>query len=177
MKRAFALTIAALLTAGPALAQPGFGMGPGMMGYGFGQGYGPGMMGYGVGPGYGMGWMQPGRGRFMMNDANNDGLISAEEAASAADEVFTAMDADDDGLLTQEEYMAVRMGPQLGFNPARQQAMQEAKAARFGEMDSNKDGSVSKEEFLAAAKSHYEASDTDGDGKVTPWEHRGRNWN
>lgn len=166
MNRFLLVGMAALAFASPALAQtPGYGFGPGMMGYGFGPGYGMGRM------------MMPGRGRFTMIDADQDGSISAEEAASAADEVFTAMDADDDGLLTEEEYMAVRMGPQYGFNAARQQAMQEAKAARFGEMDGDSDGSVSKEEFLAAAQAHYAASDADGDGKVTPWEHRSRNWN
>ena len=167
MRRIVALGVAVLaasaLLAAPAQAQPHYGFGPG---YGFmsGNGYGPGMM-------------QPGRGRFTMIDTNDDGNISAEEAASAADEVFTAMDNDDDGLLTQEEYMSVRMGPQQGFNPARQAAMQEAKSARYGTMDANKDGSVSKEEFLGAAQSHYGSADGDADGKVSPWEYRRQNWN
>jgi hypothetical protein len=148
---------------GVALAQPqGFGMG----------------FGYGMGPGYGMGMMgQPGRGRSMMMDANDDGIVSAEEAASAADEVFTAMDADDDGALTKDEYMAVRMGPQLGYNSERQAAMQKAKEDRFDAMDTDANGSVSKEEFLNAAQAHHAGADADGDGKVTPWEHRRQNWN
>lgn len=180
MKRIFAFGTAALmasaLAGSPAFAQAGYGFGPG---YGMmpGYGYGPGMMmgrGYGYGPGM-MG--QPGRGRFTMIDANDDGIVSAEEAASAADEVFTAMDADDDGALTREEYMAVRMGPQLGYNPDRQAAMQKAKEDRFAAMDKDGNGSVSKEEFMAAAQAHHASADTDGDGKVSPWEHRGRNWN
>ena len=113
----------------------------------------------------------------MMMDANDDGIVSAEEAASAADEVFTAMDADDDGALTKDEYMAVRMGPQLGYNSERQAAMQKAKEERFAAMDTDANGSVSKEEFLNAAQAHHAAADTDGDGKVTPWEHRRQNWN
>jgi len=127
----------------------------------------------------GWGWNMrgPGRGRFMMIDVNDDGVISAEEAASAADEVFTAMDSDDDGSLTKEEYMAVRMGPQHGFNPDRQAAMQARKEARFGEMDSDSDGKVTKAEFLDAAKAHHASADADKDGKVTPWEHRRQNWN
>lgn len=117
MKRIATFGTAALLAstmlAGVALAQPrSFGPGFGM---GYGMGYGPGMMG------------QPGRGRSMMMDANDDGVVSAEEAASAADEVFSAMDADDDAALTKDEYMAVRMGPQLGYNSERQAAMQKAK--------------------------------------------------
>lgn len=167
MKRILTIGTAALLAstmlAGVALAQPrGFGTG---FGYGMGTGYGMGMMG------------QPGRGRSMMMDANDDGVVSAEEAASAADEVFTAMDADDDAALTKDEYMAVRMGPQLGYNSERQAAMQKAKEDRFTAMDTDANGSVSKEEFLNAAQAHQAAADTDGDGKVTPWEHRRQNWN
>lgn len=158
-----AVLLASTMLAGVALAQPrGFGTG---FGYGMGTGYGMGMMG------------QPGRGRSMMMDANDDGVVSAEEAASAADEIFTAMDADDDGALTKDEYMAVRMGPQLGYNSERQAAMQKAKEDRFTAMDTDANGSVSKEEFLNAAQAHQAAADTDGDGKVTPWEHRRQNWN
>jgi len=167
MKRFLTFGTAALMAstmlAGVALAQPrGFGTGAG---YGTGMGYGPGMMG------------QPGRGRSMMMDANDDGIVSAEEAASAADEVFSAMDADDDAALTKDEYMAVRMGPQLGYNSERQAAMQKAKEDRFTTMDADANGSVSKEEFLNAAQTHHGAADSDGDGKVTPWEHRRQNWN
>ena len=167
MRRIMILGAAGLIAswafAAPALAQAGFGFGPGFQMMGPGVGYGPGMM--------------MGRGRHMMIDANDDGLVSAEEAASAADEVFTAMDSDDDGALTQDEYLAVRMGPQLGFNPDRQAARQKAKEERFAAMDGDADGSVTKDEFLAAAEAHHNAADADGDGKVTPWEHRRRNWN
>ena len=87
------------------------------------------------------------------------------------------MDADDDGKLTKEEYMSVRMGPQRGWNPEREQERQKAKEARFDEMDSDGDGSISKEEFLALAEKHYMSADANGDGKVTPWEQRRQNWN
>ena len=171
--RALLAGVAALIALPAAAQSPGFGPGYGMM-----QGYGPGYgMMQGYGPGYGMGFMQPGRGRHILNDADGDGVVSAEEAASAADEVFTAMDADDDGVVTSDEYMAQRLGPQWGRNPDRQAAMQQAKADRFAEMDADGDGSVSKKEFLDAAKSHHEAADEDGDGTVSPWEFRHRNWN
>lgn len=170
MKQAIVIGSAALMVAalfsGAALAQPQWGFGPG---------YGP---GYGMMPSYGAGMMgTPGRGRYAMVDANHDGTVSDEEAASAADEVFTAMDADDDGSLSKDEYLNVRMGRQMGFNAARQTAMQNAKEERFGAMDGDSDGQVSKEEFLAAAEAHHKAADADGDGKVTPWEHRRSNWN
>jgi len=167
MRRILTFGTAALLATtmftGAALAQPqGFRMG---FGYGMGNGYGFGMMGH------------PGRGRSMMMDANDDDTVSAEEAASAADEVFTAMDADDDAMLTEDEYMAMRMGPQFGYNSERQAAIQKAKEDRLAAMDANADGSVSKEEFLNAAQAHHAAADSDGDGKVTPWEYRRQNWN
>ncbi len=75
----------------------------------------------------------PGRGRFTMIDENEDGVISAEEAASAVDQVFTAMDTDDDAALTMDEYLAVRMGSGEGWNPERQAARQAAKKARYTE--------------------------------------------
>ncbi|WP_417684779.1 EF-hand domain-containing protein [Roseibium sp.] len=173
---------------GPVQAQPrGYGPGYGMMSPGYGM-MGP---GYGMmGPGYGMwsGMMMPwhargpmagipGRGRFAMIDANEDGMVSAEEAASAADDVFSAMDYDDDGALTLDEYLYVRMGPGDGWNQARQEARQKEKSDRFAAIDEDGDGKVSKEEFLAGAKAHHEAADTNGDGQVSPWEHRSRNWN
>lgn len=171
MSRRLHLGLVAVLVAVPTLAhaQPGAGFGYGGWPAPYGHmqpGYGPGMM---------MG--QPGRGRYTMIDANDDGVVSTEEAASAADEVFTAMDADDDGVLTLDEYLSVRMGPQLGYNPDRQAAQQQQKQERFAALDADTDGAVTKEEFLAAAETHHRGADADGDGTVTPWEHRRQNWN
>lgn len=164
------------MTAGAVLAQPGswwgWNMGPGMMGQGP---MGPGMMGWGYGQ-QGQGYGMRGYGRMGIVDLNDDGRVSAEEAAAAADEVYAAMDADDDGKITKDEYMAVRMGPGSGWNAERQAAMQAQKEARYAEMDADKDGTVTRAEFLDAAKAHHEAADTDKDGSVSPWEHRRRGW-
>jgi hypothetical protein len=143
---------------------------------GWGQGSG---MGWGRGSGgmMGGGMNAPGRGRFTMIDENEDGVISAEEAASAVDQVFTAMDADDDASLTMDEYLAVRMGSGEGWNPERQAARQAAKQARYSQMDVDKNGTVSKAEFIDGGKAHFDAADGDNDGKVTPWEFRRQAWN
>jgi EF hand len=156
----------------------GYSNGPTM---GWGQGYGMGPANPG-GPGFNMmqGWGYPnvpGRGRFALIDANEDGVVSGEEAASHADMTFTAMDADDDDTLTLEEFMSVRMGQPFGFDQDRQAAMQARKEARFTPMDGDKDGAVTKAEFMAASKAHFDAADQDGDGQVTPWEIRSSNWN
>lgn len=162
MPRLFKLLSASALAFGmlsmPTFAQDGDEVWRGW-GWGWQRGPGPGMM-----------------GRMGAIDTNNDGVISDDEAADQVEAVFMAMDADDDDELTEEEYMAVRMGPQFGFNEARQKARQERKKARFGEMDTDKSGKVSKAEFIAAGKARFEAADTDKDGKVTPWEFRARRW-
>lgn len=168
---------------GPQGGQPGYGQGwmPGP-GTGMMPGYPYGRDAYGqMAPGPGMmapqGLNAPGRGRFAAIDANEDGIVSAEEAASHADLVFTAMDADDDGMLTLEEYLTVRLGPQDGSNPARESRMQANRQARFDPMDADGDGQVSKQEFMAAAEAEHAAARDLGGGQATPFGYRGRFWN
>ena len=62
------------------------------------------------------------------------------------------------------------------YKRQRQKAMQERKKARFGEMDTDKNGKVSQAEFIAGGKARFQAADTDKDGKVTPWEFRAQRW-
>jgi Spy/CpxP family protein refolding chaperone len=80
------LAAAVVLAASAAVAQPGPGYGPGMMG---GGGYGPGMMGgYGGGPGmmggwgagYGPGMMGGGRGGYGVSDLTADQRKRIDEA-------------------------------------------------------------------------------------------------
>ena len=164
---ATAAVLALMLAAAPAHADEDGDWGWHMWGWGNGPGGGQGMM-------MGQGMM----GRMAAIDGNHDGVISDDEAAAQVENVYTLMDSDDDGALTEEEYMAVRMGfgPGQGRNEARQKAMQERKKARFGEMDADKDGKVSKAEFIAGGKARFMAADTDKDGKVTPWEFRAQRW-
>lgn len=167
---AFATVLLGSIAAAVSLAeaQPGMGMGMGQ-----GQGMG---MGQGMGRGMGLNPNAPWRERFALLDENKDGVISKAEAAAQAEAVFAAMDADSSGALTKEEYMSVRMGAQRGWNPARADAMQQQKAARFQPMDTDRDGTVSKAEFLAGHEALFAAMDRDGDGRVTPAEFRSRRW-
>lgn len=135
--------------------------------WGWGKGSGSGMM-----LGHGM------MGLMAAIDANNDGVIGDDEAATQVGYVFAAMDSDDDGELTEEEYMAVSLGQGLGQgrNEERMKVMQERKKVRFVEMDADKNGKVSQAEFIAGGKARFQAADTDKDGKVTPWEFRAQRW-
>lgn len=158
--------IAAMMAAGPASAEDndwswqmwGQGRGPGS-GWMTGGMMGPGMM-----------------NRFGVIDSNDDGIISADEAASQVQTVFAAMDADDDGALTEDEYMSVRMGGGPGYNTERQKVMQAGKKERFTAMDTDKDGKVSQAEFIAGGEKRFADADANKDGKVTPWEFRAQRW-
>lgn len=133
--------------------------------------------GYGPGGGMGMGNPDaPWRQRFAAIDTNSDGLISKIEMRENAEGVFAAMDTNGDGALTVEEYMSVRMGPQLGRNPARMEMRQKDKAARFPAMDENRDGKVDRAEFLRGAEMRFTSADRNRDGTVTPLEFRARAW-
>jgi hypothetical protein len=155
---------------------PGMGYGMGRrdhMGRGY-EGRGPGYPmgeGYGMGPRYGMG---RGFHRMPLIDSDENGTVSAAEAASHAEEVFLAMDADEDGDLTLDEFASVHFGPQSrgeeGVRPRRQQR----KAERFAEMNADGDDTLTREEFMAWHEARFEAADDDGDGNVTPWEFRSR---
>jgi hypothetical protein len=146
------------------------GQGPGMMGPGAGGGpmMGPGQgMGQGMGPG-----QQPPMGPTgdlyaTLVDRDQDGTITADEAAAWHEAAFAALDADRDGALGTDEFIAGRMGP-----GAQAGGRQERRQARFEEMDKTGDGRVTLEEFLDTAAARFQTADRDGDGKVNVWEFR-----
>lgn len=134
-----------------------------------GQGPGQGMM---MGPGGGMG---PGM-RMMRVDLDQDGVITADEAAAWHESVFAAMDEDGDEVVTREEFMAVPMGMGPGTGP-RAAMREQRRAERFTLLDGDSDGKLTLDEFLAQAEATFAAADRDGDGKVSAWEFRAaRRW-
>lgn len=158
-------TVVAVMLAvsvGPTFAQ-GMGMGPGG-----GQGWG---MGRGMGRAD-----APWRERFSAIDADGNGTISQAENAAQAGQVFDAMDVDSNGKVTREEYMALRLGNQRGWNKARQETRQASKAGRYAAMDTNNDGTLDRAEFVAGAAARFRAADRNRDGRLTPTEFRRHAW-
>ena len=110
-------------------------------------------------------------GRMMIIDANGDGFIGPDEAASLADGMFTCLDQNHDNVIDETEAAA---GPgKHGWRAwiGQQQAADiTAKLKQaFIDRDTNKDGKVTKEEFMAYAQAKYAALDAARDGKVSPW--------
>jgi Ca2+-binding EF-hand superfamily protein len=113
-------------------------------------------------------------------DANADGAINDDEAASMADFAFMRMDRDRDGAVSEAEFTQHRGPGGHGGRGGwfRWLAKDEAEAVlkvrkdKFAALDADKNGNLSKTEFFAEAKAKLAAADTDKDGKVTPWEFR-----
>ncbi len=146
------------VSAGPTFAQ-GMGWGPGGgMGRGMGRADAP--------------WSE----RFKAIDENADGAISQAENTAQAGQVFDAMDVDSNGKVTREEYMALRLGTQRGWNKARQDSRQASKAGRYAAMDANDDGTLDRTEFVAGAAARFRAADRNRDAKLTPAEFRRQAW-
>jgi EF hand len=116
-----------------------------------------------------------GRGMQLI-DANNDGVIGEDEAASMAEFGFHRMDNDRDGKVTEAEFVSgphgKRGGGWFNWNSDEKAAVEKVRKDKFATLDANKDASLDKTEFFADTKARLAAADTDKDGKVTPWEFR-----
>ncbi len=112
-------------------------------------------------------------------DANGDGVIGDDEAATLADHAFNRIDSDGSGDVSVDEFSTVR-GEGHGWrnwfgSGAQNDAAVDGLKAKFATLDADKDGKLTKGEFLADAKARFTAADTDKDGKVSPWEFRAQN--
>lgn len=111
-------------------------------------------------------------------DANADGVINDDEAASLADFAFMRMDRDRDGAVSEAEFSERRGPGRHGGGWFRWLSKDETEAVlkvrkdKFAALDADKNGNLSKTEFFAEARAKLAAADADKDGKVTPWEFR-----
>ncbi|MBV8613776.1 MAG: hypothetical protein JOY66_08385 [Acetobacteraceae bacterium] len=81
-------------------------------------------------------------------DTNKDGTISLDEAKTAAEKKFTALDTDHEGTLDVRELMGT-LSPE---------------AAKRADKDS--DGTLSQAEYLAVVEARFKAADTNHDGTL-----------
>ncbi len=129
--------------------------------------------------GHGKGGHGKGGRHMQMIDANGDGVIGDDEAATLADHAFNRIDSDGSGDVSVDEFSTVRGGRHGWRNwfgsGAQNEAMTEGLKVKFTTLDADKDGKLTKAEFLADAKTRFAAADADKDGKVSPWEFRGQN--
>jgi EF hand len=115
-------------------------------------------------------------GHMMTIDANDDGAIGADEAASLADGMFMRLDENRDEILDEAEFSTP---PGRGWGrgwfgtgAAEAEAVQKVRKEKFAALDTSKDGKLDKAEVFADMQQRLAAADTDKDGKVTPWEFR-----
>ncbi len=100
-------------------------------------------------------------------DSNHNGRISAAEAASFADRIFTRLDDNGDNRLTRSEFLAPHWPP--GRN---RQAAAQRRREHFDAMDRNGNGRIGYREFMTWHLARYRAADLNTDGQIDPWELR-----
>lgn len=109
---------------------------------------------------------------FAKGDANGDGIITREEMRAAADARFTKLDVNKDGKLTTEESRA-------GFKSMRGhrggRGHWGGPRGAFGQNmgDTNNDGVVTRAEMLTGIDARFGQMDTNKDGKIGADERRG----
>lgn len=104
-------------------------------------------------------------------DLDQDGTVTADEAAQQRDDVFYMFDIDENGVLDAEEYVA--------FDAARATDLEGQGAMGRGVMqraadglglapnDADGNGEVTREEFIGNAAAWIAEMDRNGDGVVT----------
>lgn len=111
-------------------------------------------------------------------DANGDGVISAQEFDDAAKARFQRMDANHDGVIDADELAAIQKRmeerrakrPDADGGPGPRPAAGGALAA----MDTDHDGKVTEAEALAVSKARFAKLDTDKNGVLSETEQPAR---
>ena len=104
-------------------------------------------------------------------DLNADGTVTLAELEEKRGDVFYMFDADEDGMLNADEYAsfdevrAADMENQGDHAQGKMGRVQEGMQITFN--DANDDGQVSEAEFLAKAVDWLAIIDRDGSGNVT----------
>lgn len=128
---------------------------------------------------------------FAKIDADKDGFVTKAEADSAKDAMrvriesrfaerkagrFDQLDANKDGAISRQEFESAHSGQRHWGNHAMRGHGMRHMAGIGGHMfemaDLNKDSRVSLQEATQAALQHFDATDTNRDGTITPDEMR-----
>lgn len=99
-------------------------------------------------------------------DANGDGVISAQEFEDAAKARFQRMDANSDGVVDVTELAAIQKRMEE-FRAQRPDAGPRPGGGDWSAMDADHDGKITLAEALAASKARFDALDADKDGKLS----------
>ena len=101
-------------------------------------------------------------------DANGDGVISAQEFDDAAKARFQRMDANQDGVIDADELAAIqkRMEERRAGRPDAGQGASGGGGGMWTAMDADHDGKITEAEALAASKARFAKLDADKDGKL-----------
>jgi len=108
-------------------------------------------------------------------DANGDGVVTAQAFEEAAKARFQRLDANHDGVIDAEELAAIQKRmeerraehPEAGRGPG-------GGGGALARMDADQDGRITEAEVLTASRTRFAALDADKDGVLSPAERSAR---
>lgn len=108
---------------------------------------------------------------FAEADANKDGKLSVEEAATNRENHFKKMDTDSSSSLSKDEFLSLPDIPADKLSKPdvqkRLDHMRELRNKRFDKMDANKDGALDLAEFTSRQEEWFERKDKNNDGAIS----------